>query len=447
VTVVVVIGLVLVAATAGGVLARWLAVGVFRSRVEALTVRLERLDQAGGPRRTERGDRARRLGRSRGGSSFHADRALMRLEELIDQRVANDSASLAAEARFVRALGAVPQGMVICDEHGTVVYRNESAAEFFSGRHSSLLVESAITELMADAVEGQSGSRTLDLFGPPRRRLVLTALPLDDGHRHAGALIVADDVSERQRLDAVRRDFVANISHELKTPVGALGLLAETLVDEDDAGVSRRLAERMLIEAERVGRTIDDLLELSRIEAEELPARERVAVDLAMAEATDRATPGAQLAGIAIDVREPDADLAVLGDRRQLVSALYNLVENGVKYSDKGATVELSAERVGDCVEVSVADHGIGIPARDLQRIFERFYRVDRARSRETGGTGLGLAIVRHVVANHAGDVRVTSHEGEGSTFILRLPCAPSSSTVPSSAVPSSKVPSLGREA
>jgi two-component system sensor histidine kinase SenX3 len=256
----------------------------------------------------------------------------------------------------------------------------------------------------------------------------VTASPLDDERRTVGALGIIEDVSERRRLEAVRRDFVANISHELKTPVGALGLLAETLLAEDDADVSRRLAERMLTEAFRVGRTIDDLLALSRIEAEEAPLREPVPVHLVVAEAVERMRPAAEQQGIDVRVAEPRRTLTIMGDRRQLVSALYNLLDNAVKYSDAGSSVDVrvSVSTDGGRVAIEVEDHGIGIPTRDHERIFERFYRVDRGRSRDTGGTGLGLAIVRHVAGNHGGEVRIASREGEGSTFTLVLPAGPS---------------------
>src|SRR5205085_3179217 len=267
---------------------------------------------------------------------------------------------------------------------------------------------------------------TLDLFGPPRRTLVVTATALDDERRTVGALAIIDDVSERRRLEAVRRDFVANISHELKTPIGALGLLAETLLAEDDPDVSRRLAERMLTEAFRVGRTIDDLLALSRIEAEEAPTREPVPVHLVVAEAVERMRPAAEQQGIDVHVAEARRNITMLGDRRQLVSAIYNLLDNAVKYSESGSTVDVrvSVSADGTRVAIDVEDHGIGIPTRDHERIFERFYRVDRGRSRDTGGTGLGLAIVRHVARAHGGEVSVHSREGEGSTFTLYMPLA-----------------------
>ncbi len=202
-------------------------------------------------------------------------------------------------------LGAIPQGVVIYDEAGEIAFCNEQAASYLSARHSDALVEEAIGALSQEAIAGIGSSRTVDLFGPPRRTLVLKAVPLDIDRRTVGALVVIDDVSERRRLEAVRRDFVANISHELKTPVGALALLAETILAEDDLAVSRRLAERMLSEAFRVGRTIDDLLDLSRIEAEEEPSREPVPVHLFIAEAVDRVRPAAEQHSIEIEVDEP----------------------------------------------------------------------------------------------------------------------------------------------
>ncbi len=347
------------------------------------------------------------------------------IERVVDRAVLRGGEGSAVEARLASALAVIPQGVVVFDDIGGIAYRNDVAAGYLAARHGEALVEEAITELAEEAAARTGSgapSRTVDLFGPPRRTLVLKAIRLQQDGRRLGVLVVTDDVTDRRRLEAVRRDFVANISHELKTPVGALALLAETLLAEDDASVAQRLAERMLTEAFRVGRTIDDLLELSRIEADEEARREDVPVHRLVAEAVDRVRPAAEQQGIAIEVEEPAARLAVAGDRRQLVSAAYNLLENAVKYSDRGSTVQVRARTDGRWVDIEVQDHGIGIPRRDLERVFERFYRVDRARSRETGGTGLGLAIVRHVASNHAGDVRVESTEGEGSTFTLRLP-------------------------
>jgi len=359
-----------------------------------------------------------------------ARRAAARLAELertSERRQLEATGAVAAEResrrRMERALRAIPEGVVVVDDRGEIVFRNEAAAEFAAARHGDALVEAAIRELVAEAVrEGHTGTRTLDLFGPPRRTMVISARPLLSHGQALGALAIVDDITDKRRLEAVRRDFVANISHELKTPVGALSLLAETLVDEDDREVSRRLAGRMVNEAMRLANTIDDLLVLSRIESEEAPEREVVGIRQVVAEAVTRIRPAAEQAGIQIDVAEVEPNLAVMGDRRQLVSAVYNLLDNAVKYSDSASTIDVGGTTDGRVVDVTVADHGIGIPARDLERVFERFYRVDVARSRVTGGTGLGLSIVRHVVANHDGEVMVDSRLGEGSTFTLRLP-------------------------
>lgn len=358
---------------------------------------------------------------------LHQRRAQVHLEARLTDATRSAQAaerSVAAcrerDERLLQALDSVPQGVVVADPAGHVLARNTAAQEFEDSRHSDALVSSAIDEMLVSALAGRAEERTLDLFGPPTRVVSVTARPLPQG-----ALVVIDDITESRRLEAVRRDFVANLSHELKTPVGAIGLLAETLLDEGDPAVATRLAARIVTESFRVSSTIDDLLELSRIEASGEVVRQPVPVHLVLAEAADRLRPAAELRDISIDVAEVSARVLAVGDRRQLVSAVANLLDNAVKYSHPGSVVHAGAGSDGSSVTVEVTDHGLGIPARDLERIFERFYRVDRARSRDTGGTGLGLAIVRHVVANHAGEVAVTSVEGQGSTFTLVLPAAP----------------------
>jgi two-component system sensor histidine kinase SenX3 len=358
--------------------------------------------------------------------------ALGGLESLLDQlevattrtRERLDQAETTAR-RLLAALEQVAQGVVVSDAGGRVVYRNWQAATFVGGRHSEALAQQALRELLAAAVVGgESREQTLELFSPPRRTLTIRATPLIDGDSVLGAVAIIEDVSERRRLEAVRRDFVANISHELKTPVGALSLVAETLEGEDDPKIVARLSHRMRTEAERLSRIIEDLLDLSRIEAEESPSRDPVPVHLILGQAVERLRPAAQHRGIRLEVEEPPPNIVVRGDRRQLVSAVHNLVDNAIKYSEDESSVQVRVEESNGWVDISVKDHGIGIPSRDLERIFERFYRVDRARSRDTGGTGLGLSIVRHVAGNHGGEVRVSSREGEGSTFTLRLPGA-----------------------
>lgn len=356
--------------------------------------------------------------------SSSLDDATSRLVSAVERHLAHTEQARESADQLTRALDLVPQGIVFADARGRLAFRNRAASPYFDARHGDALVGQAIEELIAEVLaEGEARVRTLDLFGPPRRAIQLRAVPLspDDGAL-AGVYLVVEDVSERQRLEAVRRDFVANISHELKTPVGALSVLAETLVGETDPAVVRRLADRMQSEAGRVAQTIDDLLELSRIEAGEHRDDEFVAIGQVLDAAVDRTTYAAEQLGVRLEVAPVDPTLGVLGDRRQLVSAVSNLCHNAVKYSETGTSVQVRANVEGDDVVVAVTDHGLGIPTADLERVFERFYRVDRARSRDTGGTGLGLAIVNHVVQNHSGSVSVSSHEGEGSTFVLRLP-------------------------
>jgi len=381
-----------------------------RSTTRRLASLTTRLDEQGGDELAGKGGTERNLGR---------------LERAAERAVTDRGSARLAGSRLQGALNVVGLGVVVCDESGEVVFQNEQATLFISDRPTEALAQQAVLDLLHEATDGGVQSQTLDLYGPPRRTLSIVASPVDDGWRGLGAVAVIEDVSERRHLEAVRRDFVANISHELKTPVGALALLAETLAGEDDPDVVSRLARRLQLESQRVARIVDDLLDLSRIESEATPVRESVAVHLVVAQAAERVRGSAEQRSVTITFGEASRHLTVTGDRRQLVSALFNLLENSIKYSEEGSTVDVRSHTDGQWVELSVTDRGIGIPDRDLERIFERFYRVDRARGRDTGGTGLGLAIVRHVATNHGGDVRVESHEGTGSTFTLRLPSGP----------------------
>jgi two-component system sensor histidine kinase SenX3 len=327
---------------------------------------------------------------------------------------------VAVAPRWTDVVDRLTLGVVVTGASGQIYYRNK-AAKVFVGTHIGLLVDEAVDRQLAKARNGEETQQTLELYGPPRLAVVVTASPLESG----GAVATIEDVSERRRVDAVRTDFVANISHELKTPIGAMAVLAEALGEEHDLDVVHRVADRMLEESYRVTRTIDDLLELSRIELGEEPLNELVDVATIVEGAVNRVRHLGEARDIAIEVLELPDDLHVRGDSRQLQSALGNLVENAVKYSEPGSAVQVRVRVEGPWVELMVADHGIGIPASDHDRIFERFYRVDKGRGRETGGTGLGLSIVRHVATNHRGRVLVSSQEGEGSTFVLRIPLAP----------------------
>lgn len=309
-------------------------------------------------------------------------------------------------------------GVVVIGPNQVVEYRNRAAGQL-DGTHAGLLLGAAIDRLVAEPLPA---SETLELYGPPAQVLELRAVRRPSG----GTLVFIDDVTERRRVDRVRSDFVTNVSHELKTPVGAMSVLAETLADTADPVLVERLAGRIQAEALRASRTIDDLLELSRVELGGGAIRQPVAIDDVIAEAVTRVAEVAAEARVAVETikagGERDEPPVVLGDRRQLASAVGNLVENAVKYSHPGGRVTIAARHTEGRIEVSVADEGVGIAPRDIDRVFERFYRVDRARSRDTGGTGLGLSIVRHVAVNHGGGVAVSSVEGEGSTFTLTLP-------------------------
>lgn len=343
-------------------------------------------------------------------------------EEVVDDdgrtRVDADAVRDPSSALLRHGVEHLDVGVVIVDDGGEVVFRNAAAREF-QGTHIGVLVDEHVDTTLAEAHGVGSVRRLAEVHGPPKLWLEIVAAPLPEG----GAVAMIRDVSERVRVDAMRTDFVTNVSHELKTPVGAIAVLAETLVDEHDPAVAARFAARLVGESHRAARTIDDLLELSQIES---TRPDDGVVDLIAV--TRRAIERGRSAdrGRAVDLvaHESTATLLIRGDETQLASAVGNLVENAVKYSHDGGLVEVRTHRDATAIEIVVTDQGVGIPARDLDRVFERFYRIDRARSRETGGTGLGLSIVRHVALNHGGDVLVTSQEGEGSTFVLRLPAS-----------------------
>jgi two-component system sensor histidine kinase SenX3 len=259
-------------------------------------------------------------------------------------------------------------------------------------------------------------------IGAGKRELKVSVAPLDD---EGMVLVLISDESEARRIDAVRRDFVANVSHELKTPIGALGLLREAILgakDQPDEVV--RFATRMQNEAKRLTELVQEIIDLSRLQSSD-PLQKALEVEVSdvVREAVDQAQFSSEQRGISLEIGDIE-NATVTGDRDQLITAVHNLVENAVNYSPERTKVSIVTKRVGDIIEISVTDQGIGIADSELNRIFERFYRVDPARSRLTGGTGLGLSIVKHVALNHGGDVKVWSKEGVGSTFTLQLPVA-----------------------
>ncbi|WP_342589763.1 sensor histidine kinase [Brevibacterium permense] len=238
-------------------------------------------------------------------------------------------------------------------------------------------------------------------------------------------LVLCDDQTESKRVDAVRRDFVANVSHELKTPIGAMALLAEAVTDfADDPAAVERFGGRMQRESKRLTQLVQEIIDLSRVQDHAAPATtEKISVAEVVDDAADRARTGAEGKNIHIEV-SPPSDLLIEGNYELLVNAVRNLIDNAVNYSPEGTRVGVGVDLVDERIEIAVTDQGIGMTAQDTERVFERFYRVDPARSRITGGTGLGLSIVKHIVATHGGEVRVWSQLNKGSTFTIVLPLA-----------------------
>ena len=329
----------------------------------------------------------------------------------------------AVPAGAAAVLSVLRSSAVVVDDEDEVVKASAPALAFGLVRGNRLLSQELADMVQQVRRDGQIRETELTMprpSGPPR---TVTARVAPLSSRYVLALV--EDRTRERRVEAVRRDFVANVSHELKTPVGALTLLAEAVQDAaDDPEAIRRFAGRMQHEGTRLGRLVAELIELSRLQgAEPLPSPAVVDVDRIVAEAVDRTRLAAESAGIAV-VSGGQSRLRVRGNEGQLVTALVNLVDNAIAYSPAGTRVAVGTRRRDGYVEISVSDQGIGVAERDLERVFERFYRSDPARSRATGGTGLGLAIVKHIATNHGGGVSVWSVEGSGSTFTLRLPVA-----------------------
>ncbi|MFF7012729.1 sensor histidine kinase [Streptomyces fimicarius] len=325
-------------------------------------------------------------------------------------------------------LSVLSSSAVVLDESDGVVKASSAAYALGLVRGGRLAVEPMLNMARDTRRDGEIRQGELDL---PRRgtgrgdTLAVSARVAPLGSRLV--LLLVEDLTEARRIEAVRRDFVANVSHELKTPTGALSLLSEAVMDaSDDPEAVERFAGRMQIEATRLTNLVQELIDLSRVQNDDpLEDAEPVKVETLVAEAIDRCRQ--QAGSKQITMASAGAEgLTVWGNRGQLVGALGNLVENAVNYSPAHTRVGIAARRMaspgGDLIEIAVTDQGIGISEKDRERVFERFYRVDPARSRATGGTGLGLAIVKHVAASHGGEVTVWSSEGQGSTFTLRLP-------------------------
>lgn len=321
-------------------------------------------------------------------------------------------------------LSVLRSSAVVLDEHDAVVKASSAAYTFGLVRGDQLVPEELLRMARETRRDGEIRQRDLLLARRDGQELEVSARVAPLGSRLV--LLLVEDRTEARRVDAVRRDFVANVSHELKTPVGALSLLAEAVLDaSDDPEAVRRFSGRMQVESARLTNLVQELIDLSRVQNDHpLQDIAPVGVDELVAEAVDRCRQVAQNKQITLAVGG-DPGLVIPGDHNQLVMAIGNLVENAVNYSPERTRVDIDVRVTGRKAVIAVSDQGIGIPHRDLDRIFERFYRVDPARSRATGGTGLGLSIVKHIVAGHGGEVTVRSLEGVGTTFTLVLPLLP----------------------
>ncbi|MFC7880178.1 sensor histidine kinase [Isoptericola sp. NPDC057391] len=341
------------------------------------------------------------------------------------QRRSPEAAPAELDEGLVRVLAVLRSAAVVLDEEDDVVRASPPAYALGVVRNDALQ-HPAIVDLVREVRrDGVIREKELELprgpIGSGTVLLQVRVAPVGPDK----LLVLAEDRTEARRVEAIRRDFVVNVSHELKTPVGALALLAETVQDAaDDPVAVRRFTERMQAEAQRLSALVHEIIELSRLQvAGALQEVTTIPVRDVVAEAVDRARTTAQGKNIAITVGGT-ADVLVYGDHNLLVTAVRNLLDNAVAYSPENTRVGVGVRVRGGLVEIDVVDQGVGIAADEQDRVFERFYRVDPARSRDTGGTGLGLSIVKHVAADHGGDVQIWSEPGKGSTFTLRIPAA-----------------------
>ncbi|MBC7761176.1 sensor histidine kinase [Glaciihabitans sp. GrIS 2.15] len=336
-----------------------------------------------------------------------------------------DVVSTAVPDGVDQVIEALESAGIVLDPSNTVVKASPGAMAFGLVWNQSLVHPELVTIVDRVRRYGEPITQELELargpFGDANIYLFVRVARL--GARYI--LLLAEDRTESYRLDEVRRDFVANISHELKTPIGAVGLLAEALeAASDEPDQVRRFAKRLTKEADRLARITQEIIELSRLQAADaLTKPEVVEIDRVVALAIDQNRVAAESSRVTI-VSGGDAGAEVYGDEPLLAVALHNLIANAIQYSPKGSRVGVGVKNSDGIVEIAVTDQGIGIPDEELDRVFERFFRIDPARSRHTGGSGLGLSIVKHVVQNHGGDIRVWSQPGNGSTFTIRLPKA-----------------------
>jgi len=330
----------------------------------------------------------------------------------------------AVPEKVAAVLSVLRSSAVIVDDADIVLKASAPAYALGLVRGTDIVVDDLLSVVHQVRRDGQIRELelTLERPGSPSRHVQARVAPL--GTRQVLALV--EDRTKERRVEAIRRDFVANVSHELKTPVGAIRLLAEAVNDaSDDPEAVQRFAGRMVTESERLTHLVQQIIELSRLQSDDPTAMpELLDLDEVVATAIDTVAIDAAARELEV-IATDETGLRLPGGREQVTVAISNLIANAVNYSPAGTAVHVATRQVDDTVEVAVTDQGIGIPPEELDRIFERFYRVDPARHRSTGGTGLGLSIVKHVAATHGGDIRVWSVEGQGSTFTLSLPAAP----------------------
>ena len=348
------------------------------------------------------------------------------IDEIEEQRITAD----AFRQQLIAALDSLNYGIAIYGQDDQLIHTNPYASSFLSGVHSGALIADAIDELFQTRDGQEVIDQELDVFDNShpssvthsRKKtfyIILRELSIEGNQ--IGSVVTIEDISEQERLESVRRDFISNISHELKTPIGAIALLTETLLGEPDTDLVQKFAPNILQETERLSETIDDLLSLSRIEHGSTDSFNQIDILKCAEQAIDRVNIFAKQNEVTVLTSFPPAPVHLFGDELQLTSAFYNILENSVKYKRiNQGNIHLTVQQLDDFIEVKISDNGIGIPTKDLDRIFERFYCVDRSHS--GSGVGLGLAIVRHVIVNHEGVIRIESTEGVGTTFFIQFP-------------------------
>ena len=336
-----------------------------------------------------------------------------------------EKSSLVAPS-LVAALKALDRESIILDSSGYIRYETNKISLLNLAKDNKILSEELLALVRVVRRTGKTQEGSIEVargpIGEGKRDLQITAALIDN---EGSVLVIIDDEGEKQRIDAIRRDFITNISHELKTPIQALSLNSDALLEiKDEPDKVVLFANKIKTQTIRLNDLVKEIINLSKIQdSDPLDMAHNVEISNVIAEAVDQCEVLAEARKISINL-DGVQNAVVVGNREQLVMAVHNLVENAINYSSEGTNVVISSKLDDGLIEILVKDQGLGIAEENLDRIFERFYRVDPARSRATGGTGLGLSIVKHVITNHGGEVKVWSSMGVGSTFAIRLPIA-----------------------